>query len=262
MAVQIIAHEGLNVLSATLVIIGYGGILLQLLRRRSALGISLQSQLAICLSGILSIIVDLIRSSDLKLDTFRAAHFGCRLITVFLGILVYNYVLISFESSYEYHRDSFGVSWKNFLWLNKRVRSNEKEGLSWLRLRTHWWKLYGVSVLLGLCLSSIRRKLAERPYWFSFCESTVEMLCVLSVLPQLWILRNRPRSRNRGMVFFMMTLFLSKCLSGAYWASDIYVRRKYAPGRGIHMLGEFLSLVVLFTFLVFCGGKADACLPL
>eukprot|EP00918_Siedleckia_nematoides_P036133 GHVU01078548.1.p1 GENE.GHVU01078548.1~~GHVU01078548.1.p1 ORF type:complete len:306 (-),score=33.56 GHVU01078548.1:468-1385(-) len=251
-----IFHEGLNYLTAVLWLSSYAALLMKLKRDRSALGLSLQTLLALALSEVNNVFISLVLY-NLAGTPIGYDFFLCDLMTLFLSVSVLIAVFRRFRNSYEEDKDAFGASLFNI---------SSSRSSAFYRNRVHWLALYLIAFVLAVPLHALRR--TALPSALSFWECFDEILLAIALLPQLYMFYSRrPRKVTHFLGTFVVFMLLARISSFCYWLLEPLFHPLHSGGRGLRMCTEGLNVCILVDFAYYyvtakSQGFSDIALPI
>eukprot|EP00386_Alphamonas_edax_P006332 GDKI01020531.1.p1 GENE.GDKI01020531.1~~GDKI01020531.1.p1 ORF type:complete len:282 (+),score=60.48 GDKI01020531.1:174-1019(+) len=246
-------HDIFNYATAFMWFCGYAAVLLKLRADKSALGLSQQTLLALFLSELNNVVLQVYLSAKYRFPLGLSFYF-CDLITTLASLACFMYVRHRFANSYEKDRDTFGLRFLSpFL---GTAAAN----------KFYWVVLYLIAFAVALPLYVFRR--SPLGFFWSMYECFDDALLAVALIPQLFMFYNkRPRKVSSLMGRFVVCLFFARCFALTYWVTYPLFKSGDIPSRGLHMATEILNILILADFCYYylkakMAGQGDIALPI
>eukprot|EP01066_Platyproteum_vivax_P013700 Platyproteum_vivax@DN618_c0_g1_i1.p1 len=252
-------HDATNYLTALLWFLAYASLLQKLRRERSAVGLSLQSLLALVLSELNSVALLLAVHFSVNDSKLNWDFLLCDTLTSLIAIATLYTVIRRFSNSYESHKDTFGRKFCSIiaccgLFQPGDYRLHEKKdgplplSRGVCSGKCYWFFLYILAFAIAAPLFVFRRT-GTIPPLLSAWECLDDSLLAVALIPQLFMFYNRrPRRVSQPLGRFVVLMLLARICSFSYWYTDPWFHRVGLPGRGVHLVTEALNILILLDF--------------
>eukprot|EP00916_Digyalum_oweni_P016871 GHVL01027683.1.p1 GENE.GHVL01027683.1~~GHVL01027683.1.p1 ORF type:complete len:257 (-),score=51.92 GHVL01027683.1:241-1011(-) len=232
----------INYFGAFFFSLAYISILFRLLKDKSAAGLSYQSLVALMVSEVNNIILEMIFILVYKYDSSEYIPFYiCDCISTIISIITIIYINISttFKCTYDKNRDIFGLSFMKYIF-NENISN-----------KYYYIFLYIITLIISLPIVYIRR--SNIHILLSLYEVYDDVLLSLALLPQLYMFyTKRPRLVSVVLANWVVCITMARLCSFIYWISTFAVKDKHPPlSRGVHIFTEFLNLAILADFIYY-----------